>query len=158
MGLDAFVYCNCFETGALKQPPPTPDVFVTEDGSLDCRSEDLDTQMEFDEWRWYHACEHPDGILVEHRIGNISLVAILRSELQRDADAFPILLTKVVYNGIHGGDYLTPSVIEDLAVELERLDHFTCSTPEHQEYVDSFRQQMLELVEAATRVGKPMSF
>ena len=88
-------------------------------------------------------------------------MAILRSELQRDADSFPILLTKVVYNGMHGGDYLTLSDlsdIENLATELERLDRFVCSTKHNQEYVDWFRQQMSELVAAARRVGKPISF
>lgn len=37
MGLDATVYCDCFETGRLKELPPNPSVFVSDDGSLDCR-------------------------------------------------------------------------------------------------------------------------
>jgi hypothetical protein len=158
MSLDATVYCNCFETGALKEQPPVPNVLVAENGSLEYRSDDLNTLIAFDQWCWHRACEHPSGILLHHRIGNIAQVALLRSELQRDATAFPILLTKVVYNGIHGGDHLTISDIENLAIELERLGRFVCSTKHNQEYVDWFHQQMSELVTAARRVGKPLSF
>ena len=43
MGLDAFVFCNCYEKGKLREPPPRPGlVFVTENGSLDCKSDDPD--------------------------------------------------------------------------------------------------------------------
>ena len=82
----------------------------------------------------------------------------MRSELQREALAFPILLTKVLYSGTHAGDYLTLNDIADLKAELDRLGSFVCSQQGNQEYVDWFRRQMTELVEAATRVGKPISF
>jgi len=131
---------------------------VSDDGSLDCRSEDLDTLQAFDQWLWHHACNHPSGILLHHRIGNLAQVGLLRSELQREAPAFPILLTKVLYSGTHAGDYLTLNDIADLKAELERLVTFVCSQQSNQEYVDWLRRQMTELVEAATRVGKPISF
>lgn len=84
MGLDATVYCNCFERGLLKEPPPCSSIFVSDDGSLDCRSEDLNTLLAFDEWSDNRACAHRRGILVQHRIGNIAQVGLIRSELQRD--------------------------------------------------------------------------
>ena len=158
MGLDATVYCDCFERGRLKELPPCPSVFVSDDGSLDCRSEDLDTLQAFDQWLWHHACNHPSGIFLHHRIGNLAQVGLLRSELQREAPAFPILLTKVLYSGTHAGDYLTLNDIADLKAELEGLVTFVCSQQSNQEYVDWLRRQMTELVEAATRVGKPISF
>lgn len=158
MGLDATVYCNCFETDALREQPPCPSVFVAENGSLDCRSDDLGTLQAFDQWLWHRACEHPSGVLLHHRIGNIAQVALLRDELQRHQTAFPILLNKVVYNGIHAGDYLTLADVEDVAVELGRLSRFVCSTKRNQEYIDWFYQQMIGLVEAARSVGKPISF
>ena len=158
MGLDATVYCDCFETGKLKELPPCPSVFVSDDGSLACRSEDLNTLQAFDQWRLHRACGHPSGIFLHHRIGNIGQVSLLRSELQREAPSFPILLTKVLYSGTHGGDYLTLKDIAEVKVELERLGSFVCSQQSNQEYIDWFRRQMTELVEAAKRVGKPISF
>jgi len=90
MGLDATVYCNCFETGTLKELPPCPAVFVSDDGSLDCRSEDLNTLKAFDQWLWHRACNHQGGTFLHHRIGNIGQVGLLRGELQREAAAFAI--------------------------------------------------------------------
>ena len=158
MGLDATVYCNCFERGLLKESPPCSSVFVADDGSLDCGSEDLDTLLAFDEWVGHRACDHPRGILVHHWIGNLAQVGLLRSELQRNEMMFPILLSKVLYSGTHGGDHLTLEDIAALEVELEQLGSFVCAAQPNQEYIDWFRQQMVELVDAATSVSKPISF
>src|SRR5262245_41867477 len=124
MGLDATVYCDCFETGTLKELPPCPSVLVSDDGSLDCRSEDLNTLQAFDQWLWHRACSHPSGIFLHHRIGNLAQVGLLRNELRREAAAFPILLTKVLYSGTHAGDYLTLNDVSDVKVELELLGSF----------------------------------
>ena len=59
---------------------------------------------------------------------------------------------------MHGGDYLTLKDIAEVKVELERLGSFVCSQQSNQEYIDWFHRQMTELVEAAKRVGKPISF
>ena len=158
MGLDATVYCNCFERGLLKEPPPCSSVFVSNDGSLACRSEDLDTLLTFDEWRSHRACDHPSGILLHHRIGNLAQVALIRSELGRDEKIFPILISKVVHSDTHAGGHLTLDDIAALEVELDRLDSFVCSAQPNQEYIDLFRQQMIELVDTAKRVSKPISF
>src|SRR5436309_381829 len=81
MGLDAAVYCDCFERGRLQSPPPPGcTLAVAPDGSLLCGSDDLDVQLAFDRWRQSEACEHEDGYLVSHWIGNIALVASLRAE------------------------------------------------------------------------------
>lgn len=158
MGLDATVYCNCYERGLIKEPPPCSLVFVSDDGSLDCGSEDLDTLLSFDQWALHSACSHPKGILLHHRIGNLALVGLLRSELEREALRFPILLNKVLYSGSHSGDYLTLDDIAALPVELDNLALVVCSTQPNQEYVEYFRQQMIELVATAERVRKPISF
>ena len=157
MGLDATVYCNCFELQRLKEAPPCQSVFVADDGSLDCGSEELNAQLAFDQWR-LNACDHPNGILLHHRIGNLARVGLLRSELSHNPKAFPILLSKVLYSGMHAGDYLLPNDLGDLTSELGHLDRLVCSTSSNQQYVDFFRKQMGELVEAALRVRKPISF
>jgi hypothetical protein len=158
MGLDATVYCNCFETGRLKEPPPCPTVSISSDGSLECQSEDFDTVLAFDQWLLHRACEHPNGILLRHSVGNLAQVGFLRNELGKEGEMFSILLAKVLYSGAHTGDYLSLEDVSAALSELERLDKFVCSGEEHQADVDSFRRQMIELAEAALRVAKPISF
>jgi hypothetical protein len=81
MGLDAVVYCDCFERGRLREPPPPGcNLSVSDDGSLLCGSEDLEVQLAFDQWQLERACEHELGVLLHHYIGNIALVAALRDE------------------------------------------------------------------------------
>ena len=118
----------------------------------------MDTLLSFDKWSRRGACSHPSGILVHHYIGNLALVDLLRSELEREALRFPILLNKVLYSGSHSGDYLTLDDIAALPVELDKLALVVCSTQPNQEYIECFRRQMIELVEAAERVRKPISF
>lgn len=113
--------------------------------------------LRFDEWR-YSACEHPNGVLLHHRLGNISLIGLLRSELQREASRFPILLGRVVYSGTHGGDYIPFEMVPKLQAELDGLNTFKCSEKESEVYIFEFRRQMLELVAASLSVQKPIVF
>ena len=158
MGLDATVYCNCFETGRLKEPPPCSIVSISPDGSLECRSEDLNTLLAFDQWLLHRACPHPNGILLHRCIGNLAQVGFLRNELGKDGGIFSVLLAKVLYSGAHSGDYLSLEDVRVARSELEHLDDFVCSSEAHQPDVESFRQQMIELTDVALRVAKPISF
>jgi len=159
MGLDATVYCNCFETGRLKESPPDPAlVEVCDNGSLECRSENSEVLSAFDEWLQKHACEHEGGVLVSHWIGNASHVGSLRSELEKDAKKFFILLEKVLYSGTHTGDYLSGKEVLKLQKELKALTEFAVSNKGSQSFVDEFRMQMKELANAALSVKKPISF
>lgn len=93
---------------------------------------------------------HQAFIACHHHIGNIALVRFLREEI---AAAFgnetSLLFTKVVYNGIHGGDFIPLSAITDLSAELDELERLTQGSrpPE----LDCFLVQMRELVAAALR-------
>lgn len=159
MGLDATVYCNCFETGKLReQPNPGWEVCVVSDGSVGCETQDLDSAMAFDQWLLHRACVHANGVLLHHRIGNLALVASIRSELESKEELFPLLLDKVVYSGTHCGDFISPEDFPVLKAELERLKTFISSDNETAEYVAGFRTQMIELLEAAEAVSKPISF
>jgi hypothetical protein len=156
MGLDAFVYCNCFETGNLKEPPPYPElVSATADGGVDFHSTDLEILLNLDQWRDHRACLHKSGILLHHRIGNITLVGLLRAELAREADKFPVLLNQVLYSGSHGGDCLS---LEDVARLRNELLTFVCSDSTNRKFMETFLEQMLELADASRQVGKPISF
>ena len=159
MGLDATVYCNCFESGRLREPSPYPTLIsIAPDGSLDCQSEDLDTLLEFDQWLLNRACEHKNGILLHHRIGNMAQVILLRDELSHEAEKFPVMLRKVLYSGTHAGDYLSLDEVRDLQGALSHLETFACSNEKNREDVEWFRQQMKELTEVALNIGKPISF
>ena len=128
MGLDATVYCNCFETGQVKEPPPCPTVFISSAGSLECGSKDLNTVLAFDQWLLHRACAHPDGILFHRSIGNLAQVGFLRNELEKDGGRFSVLLAKVLYSGTHTGDYMSLEDVRAARSELERLDNFVCSS------------------------------
>jgi hypothetical protein len=91
-------------------------------------------------------------------MGNLAQIELLRGELEREVAAFPVLLGKVVYSGTHAGDYLCLEDLPGVRTELEELERFVCSSESNQEYVDRFRGQMIELVEAAQHVAKPISF
>ena len=86
-----------------------------------CGSDDLDTQLAFDRWQVDAACTHPGGLLVQHRIGNIALVAALRGLLQAYPDRFPMLLARVLYNGIHCGDVIGAAEVPRLQAEVVAL-------------------------------------
>jgi hypothetical protein len=159
VGLDATVYCDCFERGRLRSPPPPGcTLSVDESGRLLCGSDDLDTQLAFDQWQLHRACEHEDGRLVEHRIGNIALVEELRAALEADADRFPMLLSRVLYNGTHCGDFIPVAEVPRLCTEVEALADVRCTGPLMEQFMREFEAQMRELVESSLPVGKPIVF
>jgi hypothetical protein len=159
MGLDAFVHCNCFETRDLKEGPPYPDLIsVSADGSLEFHSADLEILLVLDEWLNHRACAHQSGILLHHRIGNMAMVGLLRTELAREPEKYPVILKQILYNGTHGGDYLSLDDVDLLRSELVFLNTFVGSDPTTTAHVESFRRKMWDLANASQVVGKPISF
>jgi hypothetical protein len=52
-----------------------------------------------------NGCPHEDGYLVFKHLGNIGSIAHVRAHLEPLAQThFPLLMEKVVYSGMHGGD------------------------------------------------------
>lgn len=159
MGLDAFVFCNCFETGQIKvEPNPEWGVIVADNGQIECSSHDSDAQQAFEEWRINEACQHEDGILIGHSIGNIFWVSKLRASLAGSSIALPIILDKVLYSGSHCCDCLDLSDVQDLQQELDELRHIHLQQPQDEDQLRTFARQMQELVEAALAVGNPICF
>jgi hypothetical protein len=159
MGLDAVVYCDCYERGRLRtQPNSEWNVYVCCDGSRDSQAEDLETQMEFDQWSEHQACEHRGGILLHHRIGNIAAVGVIRGHLWQRASTFPLIIDKVIYSGMHTGDYLVLDDVRQLQSEVDAL----CDEHSDDEHLEAilrvFEHQMRELCDCALRVGKPIAF
>jgi hypothetical protein len=159
MGLDAFVFCDCFEKGKLREQPPRRElVYVCENGRLDCKSDDPKVLEEFDFWIQDQACEHEEGILTGYNIGNAGFVSQLWDELAHKPSKFPILLNKVLYSGTHCGDFLEKDDILELKKELSLLSKFQVSDSEMNSYIKTLYKQMSNLVECALSIGKPIAF
>lgn len=161
MSLDAFVFCDCYERGRLRTPPPVGvSIKVESDGGLERQDGDwtLEDDLAWDRWREQLACEHPWGRLLHHRLGNISLIGSLRSELRSQSSRFPILLHKVLFSGSHAGDHLPLDLLPALQRELEGLAGFKCSTRKTRAFLSEFQRQMSELVAASLLVNKPIVF
>lgn len=159
MALDAVVYCDCFETGLLREPPPPGcNIQVAADGRLNCQTDESEVEMAFDQWLASRACDHEDGVLVHHWIGNIGLVAVLREKLSEMPVRFPIILNAVIYDGIHCGDFIEYPRLHLLKPEVEALTEIHCSEPGMENLVRAFETQMRDLLDSALRVRKPISF
>lgn len=127
MGLDARVYCDCLEKGRLKKPlPPGFAVKVEEDG-MPCITKNGELIYDVEAAAADFLCEHEGRTLIHHSLGNMARIAVLRMELEREASAFPLLLQKVVYNGIHGGDWIGTNELLQLRVELKLIESFRCA-------------------------------
>jgi hypothetical protein len=72
---------------------------------------------------------------------------------------FPVFRLKVIYSGIHSGDWLSPPEVDALRVELDRLLPAPFDWPEDDRFFFSeFVSKMLGLVYAARSVNKPIVF
>ncbi len=160
MGLDATVYCDCYETGRARNPPPQPELVYVDDSGQVCLTWDAPDADQSAFYDWLNgACEHgPMGELVSHRLGNIARVGFLRSVLSDFPRQFPVLLTKVVYDGTHAGDSLSLADIDRLQSELECLRQLRVRGQSADVIIRDFERQMSELVGAALRVQKPIVF
>jgi hypothetical protein len=161
MSLDACVFCNCYEAGKVTTLPPQPQLVYIDPatGQVSLRWEESGAdQRLFYDWL-ASACEHgPLGQLISHRLGNIALIAFLRGLFEQTPERFPALLSKVVYNGVHGGDTLNLADVEALAAEMSPLHTLHCADASEEGFLRNFEMQMLELIQAAVSVRKPIVF
>ncbi len=157
MSVSARVHCNCFERGIIQSPPYPESLYIDESGAIAWRILEPGLLAELDEWR-SNACEHERGIYISRDIGNIALVADLRMKLSRERESFPVLLEKVLYNGIHAGDCLSLQDVSRLKHELEIVEEFQPADSEMFPYLGSFASTMFELVECAQLLEKPIEF
>ena len=159
MGLDASVYCDCFERGRLRTPPrPEWGVHVDEEGGRSPTTKDLDEQIAFDAWNYRDACEHENGVLLHQRLGNISLIGLFRQLLNAHVDRLPVIVKKIIYSGSHAGDSLSLEIVEQLGAEIEALGQIHERDRKNEQFLRDFEQQLRELVECSRKVGKPIVF
>lgn len=160
MGLDATVYCDCYESARVRRPPPQPDLVYVDGNGQVCLKWDAPGADQNAFYDWLHtACDHgPMCELVSHRLGNAARVGFLRSLLSNSAATFPVLLTKVLFDGTHAGDSLDVNDIERLAPEITHLSAVHGPDRNGEEIIRRFQTQMTELVQAAQRVKRPIVF
>jgi hypothetical protein len=157
MALEARVHCNCYETGKLLIPPPRPEqVYVAEDGGLACT--ELYHLYEFEEWLEKYACRHSGGVALQHNLGSPGVIAFLQEELERSADNFPMLLSLVVYDANHSGDFLLVDQLKALLAETIHLSVLHSDDPEEESLLRNFERQLKELITCAIQMRKPIVF
>jgi hypothetical protein len=158
MGLDAFVFCDCYEKGRIKRvPPDLGSLYVLANGDLESRSDDLDVLDRFDAWR-ARACRHKQGMLAADRIGSGIHVDGLRDALWQWHKLFPVLLGNVIYDGTHTGDHLTVSKVAKLAIELDRLQSIQIGDKTLDKDLQTLRHKLQKLVHVALKIKKPIAF
>jgi hypothetical protein len=158
MALDGFVRCTCIRDGKAK-PHPFPDRLTFDETGEPVLTGDPTE----DEWeahdRWAaESCEH-GGYLLSLFLGNITRVGHLRSFLRglegKPGPRFPILLTKVLYDGTHTGDWIASDVAAGLLKEVEIVLHSRDILASGE---TEFFENMKQLCEASIATGNPLMF
>jgi hypothetical protein len=158
MSLDAFVRCTCIRDGKAK-PHPFPDrLTFDESGEPTLAGDPSDADWEaHDQWL-ADSCEH-GGYLLSLFLGNITRVQRLRAFLRglegKPGPRFPILLTKVLYDGTHTGDHLARNKSAALLQEVETVLHSRDILAESEK---EFFENMKLLCEASIATGNPILF
>jgi len=158
MGLDAYVRCTCIRDGKAK-PHPFLDRLTLDETQEPVLTGDPSAE----EWTahdsWFaESCEH-GGYLLCERLGNITLAAHLRDFLKglegRPGPKFRILLTKVLYNGTHSGDWIPVSVSAELEKEVDTVLHSSdILTDSEREFFTGVKR----LCKASIETGHPIVF
>ena len=162
MSLNAIVYCDCTEKGRLAIPHPCPDLlFIDERGAPDISSDDPRDIEAHDRWESLRPCEHEHFWLMERWLGNASLIRTMRALLSQHskdpAREYPVLWSKVIYDGSHSGDFLTSDAVQLLTDEVDHLKRIENHRVDTTALIELLRK-LEELVQASKSVNKPISF
>jgi len=156
MGLDAHVRCNCMKEG-IAAPYPMPELLrFDEDGEPypDWKKGLSQSQWAAHEQWMDTGCQHKRGYIVSKRLGNMGSIAHVRAYIQPLVHThFPLLMAKVVYSGIHGGDWIPAAEVGLLLKEVRFLME-AASDP----HVKEFAADMIEVCEASLATGNPIVF
>lgn len=163
MGLDATVYCDCYERGVASAPPMGLVPVILETGQVTIEHIfERERLIEADRWLRLEMCEHLDGVLAHARLGTLGFIGGLAGLLNERAGAFPVLLGRVFKDGSHGGDHLSLDEVRALGVELRAveiwLDEGAAGRIHELGEVRDTIDRLRSLRELALRVGKPIVF
>jgi hypothetical protein len=162
MSVNAVVYCDCVERGRLTTPHPRPDLlFVDEKGAPDISSNDPRAIEAHDRWESLRPCEHEHFWLIERWLGNVALIGSIRALLKQystdPAVEYPVLWSKVIYDGSHSGDFLTSDTVQQLSDEVDRLTRMENHHADTGPLMELLRK-LGELVQASLSVKKAIAF
>ena len=160
MSLTGTVYCDCVEHNRLRIPHPLPELlFIDDSGYPDIRSANFEQEVLHDKWEAQNPCLHTDFRLVEYWLGNVAAIGQIRDRIEKlsesTATPYSILSSKVIYNGSHSGDFLTPDEVVQLRDELCSLQKVN-SLKDAQ--FNEFMQKLQDLINKSMSVGKPIAF
>ena len=156
--LCAFVFCDCYEKGRLKRPPPNPEIVaVLPNGDLGYRSATPTQHEAFVAWR-AHACCHPEGRVTGGKLGHALPIDVVRDAFSPHRRAFPIFVGKILDCRPHTrSSHLTIKQVHKLKAELDRLKTFQCGDRKIARELPYLRGQMKQLVRAALKFRKPIA-
>ena len=156
MKLQAYVFCDCYEQGRLKRPPPNPEIVaVLPNGDLGYSEATTEQHAAFVAWRT-HACRHPEGVATGGELGN--RLPLLHEALSKQASSFPILIRKILAGKPHTrSSHITIKQVEKLQLEVARLKTFRCVDRKTEREMQCLYGQMNQLVRAALKFHKPIA-
>ena len=163
MSLTGVVYCDDVERGRLKVPHPIPALlFIDETGCPSLASDNAEQLLLHDRWEAQHPCPHEHFWLVERLLGSVSAIGMIRELVQRVSRdpslEYPVLWSKVIYDGSHSGDFLKTEEVVQLKNELDRLRRVRDISRQDEAELNSFLSTLEELILASLGVNKPISF
>ncbi|MBV9471086.1 MAG: hypothetical protein JOZ57_17755 [Abitibacteriaceae bacterium] len=165
MSLDAWVWCDCIQTGQLTKPHPYPELLYIDEGDWPfVRSDDEVKAIDHLLWMASDACPHPGRMLLHYFMGNSALVAFMRDMVGQFADdpptAYPVLWQQVIYSGSHCGDWLEVPAVRQLEAELARLREQDLSGVEAKdaEYFRRFLHKLKHLSQVSLATQRPIVF
>jgi hypothetical protein len=158
MTLDARVRCTCLRDGRAKPHPFPERLAVDESCEPILKGNPSDHDCEIHD-RWFaESCEHGGYIRAEF-LGNTTRIAHLRDFLRglqgNPGPRFPILLTKVIYNGTHTGDWISSKQAAELLKEVDTVLHSQEILADSEK---DFFFAMKRLCEASVETGNPIAF
>ena len=158
MRLQAYVFCNCFEQGRVKRPPPNPElVELRPNGdNLCCRCTPAQWQA-YETWR-LHACRHLYGTVTGGELGHRLPREDLHRAMLPHHRTFPLLVRKVL--GCQPQtrySYLTLKQVAKLQLELARFKNFHLADRKLDNELQYYRGQLKQLVRAALKFQQPIA-
>ena len=158
MKLQAYVFCNCFEQGRVKRPPPNPEIVgVLTNGDNRCFRPTPAQYQAYESWR-LNACRHKYGTVTGGELGHRLPVEVMHKAMLPHRRKFPLFVRKVLGCKPHTRfSHLTIKQVEQLQTELVRMKKFHLSDRKRDNELHHYRGQMRQLARAAIKFQQPIA-
>ena len=153
MSIDALVFCDCLERGALRRPPRTEwQVYVQSDGCRECAAADHCAMGAFGLWH-ETACHHDYGILLHRTLASAETMARFKEITVASGCRCPVLEGRVLAHQPGRDEALEPAAVDNLALELQALREAVGQWPAE---IEGMVRALEDLVACARQVNKPL--